>query len=123
MTEPTAETGMLRLDDIDGKPTKRKARKRPADVEEGAFPRLQERTQTQLGFINNLLVTLAVGLLAFAVNASANSTDLDQGWRKVVLSLGLVALAFSVLAGLQTGFQPAGLSSHHHPCRPAPPAP
>jgi hypothetical protein len=81
------------------------------DVEEGAFPRLQERTQTQLGFINSLLVTLAVGLLAFAANASASSTELDRlGWRKWLLFVGLLLLAFSVLAGLRLAFN--RLASH-----------
>jgi hypothetical protein len=103
MTEPAAEKIMQRVDDVDSK-------KIPADVGEGAFPRLQERTQTQLGFINNLLVTLAVALLAFAVNALANSTDLDHGWRKVTLFLGLMALALSVLAGLRLAFN--RLASH-----------
>jgi hypothetical protein len=56
---------------------------RPDYVEEGTFPRLQERTQTQLGFINSLLITLAVGLLAFAANSSASSSELHRlGWRK-----------------------------------------
>ena len=37
------------------------SRKRPAYLEEeGAFPQLQESTQTQLGFINSLLITLAI---------------------------------------------------------------
>src|SRR5258708_12776248 len=74
-------------------------------VEEGPFPRLQERTQTQLGFVNNLLVTLAVGLLAFAVNASASSAELHRlGWRRWLLLIGLLAMACSVLAGLRLAF-------------------
>jgi hypothetical protein len=80
-------------------------------MEEGAFPRLQERTQTQLGFINSLLVTLAIGVLAFAANASASSTELGRlGWRKWLLFVGLVLLAFSVLAGLRLAFN--RLASH-----------
>ena len=71
-------------------------------VEEGVFPRLQERTQTQLGFINSLLITLAVGLLAFAANASASSTELHRlGWRKWLILAGVVVLACSVLSGLR----------------------
>lgn len=79
------------------------SRKRPAYLEEeGAFPRLQERTQTQLGFINSLLITLTVGLLAFAVNASASSAELSRlSWRKWLLFAGLVALTLSVLSGLR----------------------
>ncbi len=80
-------------------------------VEEGPFPRLQERTQTQLGFVNNLLVTLAVGLLAFAVNASASSAELHRlGWRRWLLLIGLLAMACSVLAGLRLAFN--RLASH-----------
>jgi hypothetical protein len=81
------------------------------DVEEGAFPRLQERSQAQLGFINSLLVTLAIGLLAFAANASASSSELDRlGWRKWLLFVGLLLLASSVLAGLRLAFN--RLASH-----------
>lgn len=77
------------------------ARRRHPD-EEGAFSRLQERTQTQLGFVNSLLITLAIGLLAFAVNASASSAELSRlGWRKWLVFSGLVTLAFSVLSGLR----------------------
>jgi hypothetical protein len=71
-------------------------------VEEGAFPLLQERTQTQLGFINSLLITLAIGLLAFAANASASSSELHRlEWRKWLLLSGLAVLALSVLSGLR----------------------
>jgi hypothetical protein len=71
-------------------------------VEEGAFPRLQERTQTQLAFINSLLITLAVGLLAFAANVSASNSELYRlGWRKWLLLAGLVVLVASVLSGLR----------------------
>jgi hypothetical protein len=96
----------------DGRPSKETTRTRPAYLEEeGAFPRLQERTQTQLGFINSLLVTLAVGLLAFAVNASASSTELNRlGWREWLLFVGLVTLALSVLSGLRLALN--RLASH-----------
>jgi hypothetical protein len=107
VTEPTVDKT---VNGADSKPPKRKAPKRPGDVAEGTFPRLQERTQTQLAFINNLLITLAVALLAFAVNASANSPELDRGWRKWLLLFGLLALALSVLAGLRLAFN--RLASH-----------
>jgi hypothetical protein len=61
-------------------------------------------------FINNLLVGLAIGLLAFAANASASSAGLDRGWRRVVLLVGLAGLALSVLAGLRLAFN--RLASH-----------
>jgi len=98
------------VNDSEGRPPKRTAPRWSVDAGEGAFSRLQERTQTQLGFINNLLVTLAIGLLAFEVNASANSPGLDRGWREVVLLLGLAGLALSVLAGLRLAFN--RLASH-----------
>jgi hypothetical protein len=71
-------------------------------TEEGSFPRLQERVQAQLGFVNNLLTTLAVGLLAFAANASANSSELQHlGWREWLLFSGMILLALSLLAGIR----------------------
>jgi len=71
-------------------------------TEEGSFPRLQERVQTQFGFVNNLLITLAIGLLAFAANASANSSELQHlGWRKWLLFSGMILLAISPLAGIR----------------------
>jgi len=107
MTSPTEDRTIT---GVDGDSLKRKAPKRSADVDDGAFSRLQERTQTQLGFINNLLITLAIGLLAFEVNAAANSPGLDRGWREVVLLLGLLGLTLSVLAGLRLAFN--RLASH-----------
>lgn len=101
MSESTADET---AQSSDGQPSgKQTPEKRPTYLEEeGAFPRLQERTQTQLGFINSLLITLAVGLLAFAVNASASSAELSRlGWRKWLLFAGLVGLALSVLSGLR----------------------
>lgn len=72
------------------------------DTEEGVYPRLQERVQTQLGFLNNLLITLAIGVLAFSANASANSTELSElRWRKWLLFAGIILLALSVLVGLR----------------------
>lgn len=86
--------------------------------EEGAFPRLQERVLTQLGFINSLLITLAVGLLAFAANASSDSTELDHlGWRKWFLMAGIILLALSALAGI--GLARNRLRSHRMTARTA----
>jgi hypothetical protein len=71
-------------------------------TEEGSFPRLQERVQTQLGFLNNLLITLAVALLAFAANASANSSELQHLDRyKWLIFFGMILLACSVLMGIE----------------------
>jgi hypothetical protein len=70
-------------------------------IEEGSFPRLQERVQAQLGFVNNLLITLAVALLAFAANASANPSEVQHlGWRRWLISSGMILLACSVLLGI-----------------------
>jgi hypothetical protein len=91
-----------------GQPTRgdsqddKSGRRTPYPAEEGTFPRLQERTQTQLGFINSLLVTLAVGLIAFAANVSASSSELHRlGGRRWLLLAGLVVLVISVLSGLR----------------------
>lgn len=109
MTEPIVDQAN---EQTNGDPPKGTARKAPAHyVEEGAFPRLQERAQTQLGFINSLLITLAIGLLAFAANASTNASDLNRlGWWKWLLFTGLLLLASSVLAGLRLAFN--RLASH-----------
>jgi hypothetical protein len=86
--------------------------------EEGAFPRLQERVLIQLGFINSLLITLAVGLLAFAANASSDSTELARlGWRKWFLIAGTILLALSALAGI--GLARNRLRSHRMTARTA----
>jgi hypothetical protein len=70
-------------------------------AEEGPFPRLQDRVMSQLGFVNNLLVTLAVGVLAFAATALTDQAGLRAfGWRRWLLSGGLVLLAVSVLVGI-----------------------
>lgn len=59
--------------------------------EEGPFPRLQERVLSQLGFVNNLLITLAVAVLAFAANALADHAELRAlGWRRWLLTSGLI---------------------------------
>ena len=101
MPEPNSDQGASPSTD---EPNKSPTERLPGHdyVEEGAFPRLQERTQAQLGFINSLLITLAVGLLAFAANASASSTELHRlGWRKWLVLAGVVVLACSVLSGLR----------------------
>jgi hypothetical protein len=111
VTEPTTENGAQLSDGRSGRSPKETARQRPEHLDEGIFARLQERTQTQLGFINSLLVTLAVGLLAFAADASANAAELNRlGWRRWLVFAGLLALAFSVLAGLRLAFN--RLASH-----------
>jgi len=75
---------------------------RPARyAEEGPFRLLQERVISQLGFVNNLLITLAVAVLAFAANALADHAELRAlVWRRWLLTSGLVVLAVSVLIGI-----------------------
>lgn len=70
-------------------------------AEEGPFPRLQERVMSQLGFVNNLLITLAIAVLAFAANALADHSELRAlGLRRWLLTIGLFFLAVSVLVGI-----------------------
>lgn len=70
-------------------------------AEEGSFPRLQGRTQTQLAFVNNLLITLALAVLGLAAYASTNPTTLnDLGWRRWLLGSALILLAISLIVGL-----------------------
>jgi len=119
MSEATAGPSTQPSNGTEPKATARRRRAYPE--EEGAFSRLQERTQIQLGFVNSLLTTLAIGLLAFAVNASASSVELNRlGWRKWLLFSGLVTLALSPLRP-QVGPQPTGLAAHHDPRRSAAP--
>jgi hypothetical protein len=69
--------------------------------EEDPFPRLQDRVIGQLGFVNNLLITLAVAVLAFAANALTDHAELRAlGWRRWLITSGLVLLAVSVLTGI-----------------------
>jgi hypothetical protein len=84
------------------KPKVEPAPSRSADyAEEGPFPRLQERVMSQLGFVNNLLITLAVAMLAFVGNELVDHAELRAlGWRRWLLTSGLVLLALSVLVGI-----------------------
>lgn len=65
------------------------------------YPRLQGRLQDQLAFVNNLLITLAVAVLAFAANAAVDRSELHSlGWRRWLLGAALVLLALSLVLGL-----------------------
>jgi hypothetical protein len=68
---------------------------------EEPYPRLQGRAQEQLAFVNNLLVTLALAVLAFAAAASTSPTDLSRlGWRRWLLGTALLLLAISLVVGI-----------------------
>jgi hypothetical protein len=65
------------------------------------YPRLQGRLQDQLAFVNNLLITLAVAVLAFAANAAVDRSELHNlGWRRWLLGAALVLLALSLVLGI-----------------------
>jgi len=71
------------------------------DEGEGAYPRLQGRSQEQLAFVNNLLTTLALAVLAFAAGSSAEWTKLHElSWRRYLLGTALLLLAISLVAGI-----------------------
>jgi hypothetical protein len=71
------------------------------DPREGSYLELQGRSRQQLGFVNNLLITLALAVLAFAANVSTDPSRIGTlGWRRYIFGSVLVLLAFSLLAGL-----------------------
>ena len=73
----------------------------PWDLGEGSYTQLQARSREQLAFVNNLLITLALAVLAFAAGQASDPSKLSVlGWRRYVFGAGLVLLAMSLLAGL-----------------------
>jgi hypothetical protein len=71
------------------------------DPGEGSYQELQGRSRQQLGFVNNLLITLALAVLVFAANVSTDPSKVGAlGWRRYIFGSVLVLLAFSLLAGL-----------------------
>jgi hypothetical protein len=71
------------------------------DPGEGSYAELQARSRQQLAFVNNLLITLALAVLAFAAGQASDPSRMSgMGSRRYVFGLGLVLLAVSLLAGL-----------------------
>jgi hypothetical protein len=71
------------------------------DKGEGTFARLQGRSQDQLAFVNNLLTTLALAVLAFAGGSALDkSTRSELGWRRYLLGSALILLAVSLVIGI-----------------------
>jgi hypothetical protein len=67
----------------------------------GSYPFLQGRSNQQLSFVNNLLTTLALAVIAYAAAASTDPSKLHVlGWRRPILGIALVSLAVSLLLGL-----------------------
>ena len=58
------------------------------------FVRWQQRTQTQLGFVNNTVLALTTASLGFAATRELS------GWPQCFLWLGIVALVASVSLAL-----------------------
>ena len=72
-----------------------------ASDDEGTYPRLQGRLQDQLAFVNNLLTTLSVAVLAFAAGAVGDPAKLHElGWRRGLFGAALLLLAASLLVGI-----------------------
>jgi len=71
------------------------------DKGEGTFARLQGRSQDQLAFVNNLLTTLALAVLAFAGGSALDkATRHELGWRRYLLGSALILLAVSLVIGV-----------------------
>ena len=65
------------------------------------YLRWQERTQQQLGFLNNVLLILGAGLIGFALNTGAASQGLaGGGWRNVAAGIAVIFVALSLAVGL-----------------------
>ena len=68
-------------------------------MEKERFVRWQRYTTEQLTFALNLFLGLSVGSLAFGITLLREDTFLLVGCSKVIFSIGLVALAASVVIG------------------------
>lgn len=59
------------------------------DPGEGSYEQLQARTRQQLAFVNNLLITIALAVLAFAAGQAADPARVSApGWRRFVYGAG-----------------------------------
>ena len=71
------------------------------DNDDVRFLRWQERTQQQLGFLNNALIVLGGALIGFGLNVGAAKAGLvGGGWRNFVAGVALIFMTLSVGLGL-----------------------
>lgn len=72
----------------------------PDDNEDRRFLRWQERTQQQLGFLNNVLLVLGGGLIGFALNTGAVKVGLRANWQSTLAGIAVVLVMVSLACGL-----------------------
>jgi uncharacterized membrane protein YhaH (DUF805 family) len=69
------------------------------------FSRWQTKTNTQFGYLNNLLLVLSVGTLGFVINQLTQETFIIENcWAKVFFGLGVIFLLISVITGTYLGY-------------------
>src|SRR5258708_26045545 len=67
---------------------------------EGSFVRWQAITIAQLGFTSNLILTLAVGALGFALTLVKDADVIASCWARCLLVLSIVGLLISLALGI-----------------------
>lgn len=68
-----------------------------ADAADSRFLRWNERTQQQIGFLNNLPIALGAGLIGLTL---AHNPTPNDSWRNVLTGAAIIVVAISVACGL-----------------------
>jgi len=66
------------------------------------FVRWQQILREHLSFLNNLILTISVGILGFAFSLLKEDNFNPQSCQKLFLTVGLFSVAFSVIIGIAT---------------------
>ena len=74
------------------------------DDREDAFIRWQGITLQQFSFVNNLLIGLSTGILAFQLNISFNSDIVFDTWSKCLFLSSVVVIFISLALGCLTAW-------------------